>query len=304
MSGGVPDGVLAVDKPRGPTSHDVVAQARKALGERRIGHTGTLDPFATGLLLLCVGRATRLAQFLTGLDKQYEAEALLGVATDTLDPEGEVLSESEAWRELDAEAVEGALGSLRGQIAQVPPQFSAKKVKGVAMHRRARQGEEVELEPRTVVVDELELTRLDLPRVHFRVRCSSGTYVRALARDLGEALGVGAHLTSLRRTAVGRFRVKDALPLGALESGGEGLPPEAWIDPLDALGHLPREEVSAERAGDVAHGIVLPAEDRADQGPLVLSHRGELVAVAEIVDGRLRPRKVFRTPEPRGEAEA
>jgi len=287
-----PDAVLPVDKPRGPTSHDVVARARRGLHERRVGHTGTLDPFATGLLLLCVGRATRLAQYLTGLDKRYEAVARLGVATDTLDLEGAVTAESEDWRGLTRAGVEEALAPLRGEILQVPPQFSAKKVDGVAMHRRARQGERVALEPRAVQVHELKVTGLDLPELRFSVRCSSGTYIRALARDLGEALGVGAHLTELRRTAVGSFRVEDAVPLETLESGA--VPTGAWLSPLEALAHLRRDEVSSEEAEALAHGQILSAGDRADGGPVALACQGELVAVAEIVDGRIRPRKVFR----------
>lgn len=298
MTGSGPEGVLAVDKPRGPTSHDVVARARRALDERRIGHTGTLDPFATGLLLLCVGQSTRLAEYLTGLDKTYEAVARLGQATDTLDTEGEVVSVSEGWRVLEQERIEEALAELRGPLDQVPPQFSAKKVGGVAMHRRARMGETVALEPRRVTVHELELTALDLPEIRFRVRCSSGTYVRALGRDLGAALGVGAHLTALRRTAVGRFTVEDALALDALEPGFQpgGV---AWMQPLEALAHLPRMELDGEQARALSNGMVLPVEGWEDTAPLVLAHEGELVAVGEIVAGRLRPRKVLVPPAPR-----
>jgi tRNA pseudouridine55 synthase len=299
MSGTARDGILLVDKPRGPTSHDVVARARKTLDERRVGHTGTLDPFATGLLLLCVGGATRLSQYLTGLDKTYEAEARLGVATDTLDVDGEVVAESDGWQALDADRVEAGLAGLRGEQRQVPPQYSAKKVGGVAMHRRARKGETVALEARPVVIHELELTEVDLPEIRFRVRCSSGTYVRALARDLGEALGVGAHLTALRRTAVGSFRVEDALPLADLRDG-EGVPDDAWVAPLDALGHLPRVEVEEDVAAALAHGRILEWEGEDRPEPLVVAHEGELVAVCQLVSGRLRPRKVFATAPTRG----
>jgi tRNA pseudouridine55 synthase len=302
------EGVLAVDKPSGPTSHDVVGRARRALGVRRVGHTGTLDPFATGLLLLCVGTATRLAEFLTDLDKSYDAEAVLGISTDTLDRQGTVVAESEAWRDTTRAEVEAALEGLRGPILQVPPQYSAKKVGGVAMHRRARRGETVALEPRPVTVRELELVEVDLPRLRLRVRCSSGTYVRALARDLGEALGVGAHLAELRRTAVGGFRVEDAVALEELDAagrGGDGVPDRAWHTPLEALAHLPSEEVSRERARALAHGQILPAAGAEDRGPVALSCEGALVAVAEVVAGRVRPRKVFLSPtelEPEAEA--
>ncbi len=288
-------GVLAVDKPAGPTSHDVVARARKALGERRVGHTGTLDPFATGLLMLCVGKATRLAEYLTGLDKTYEAVARLGAATDTLDPEGEVVAESDGWKDLTPASVEAALGALRGDLDQIPPAYSAKKIAGEAAHRRVRRGEEVALEPRRVTVHELELTRLELPEVAFRVRCSSGTYVRALARDLGEALGVGAHLTALRRTAVGPFGVGGAVSLEDLEAGR--VPERAWRTPLEALARFPRREVDADVATRLAHGMVLPAPDEDDSGLLAVAHGDLLVAVAEVVEGRFRPRKVLASPE-------
>ena len=160
----MPDFVLPVDKPEGPTSHDVVAQARKALGIRKVGHTGTLDPFASGLLILCVGRATRLAEYLSGLDKTYEATAKLGITTDTLDRDGKVLEDRVGWRELAEPAVAEALSTFQGEIEQVPPQFSAKKVDGVAMHRRARRGEQVRLEPCVVTVHSIELLAMELQR--------------------------------------------------------------------------------------------------------------------------------------------
>jgi tRNA pseudouridine55 synthase len=289
----VPAGVFPVDKPEGPTSHDVVAVARKALGERRIGHTGTLDPFASGLLLLCVGRATRLAEFLTGLDKTYEATARLGIATDTEDREGEVIAVKDGWQALSASVVADALASFSGDIEQVPPQFSAKKVDGEAMHRKARRGEYVALPPRLVTIHEIELLELALPDVRFRVRCSSGTYIRSLARDVGEALGVGAHLTHLRRTAVGRFSVEDAVSpdaLGEAESAAS-----ARIDPLTALGHLPTVEADEAGAADLRHGRRIPApEGFSSSGDLVaVGHLGDLVAVAEVTDGSVRPKKVF-----------
>ncbi|NIP58321.1 MAG: tRNA pseudouridine(55) synthase TruB, partial [Gemmatimonadetes bacterium] len=209
MRGAGADGVLPVDKPVGPTSHDVVARARRALDTGRIGHTGTLDPFASGLLLLCVGPATRLSEYLTALEKSYVAVARLGVGTDTLDPEGAVVERSDSWSELDRARIEEASASFLGRREQVPPQFSAKKVGGEAMYARARRGERVELSPIPVEIHELELLGVDLPDVRLRIRCSSGTYVRALARDLGAALGEPAHLAELRRTAVGSFRVQD-----------------------------------------------------------------------------------------------
>lgn len=298
------DFILPVDKPEGPTSHDVVASARRALETRRVGHTGTLDPFASGLLLLCVGRATRLAEYLSGFDKSYVAEARLGVETDTLDRDGRVVVESEAWRDVGAADVEGALASLVGEIGQVPPQFSAKKVAGEAMHRRARRGETVELAPVTVTVHSIEVEAIDLPGVRFRVRCSTGTYVRSLARDLGARLGTGAHLTALRRVEVGGFHVDEAVAVGDL--GDEAAEWRARVSPLDAISHMARFEVDAEAAGRIRHGqrIRVGAEALGggrNEGPsdrpalVVVSHADDLLAIASVENGVLKPRKVFAT---------
>ncbi|HEX9886287.1 MAG TPA: tRNA pseudouridine(55) synthase TruB [Longimicrobiales bacterium] len=294
MTEGVPEfgGVLLVDKPPGPTSHDVVDRARRVLGVRRVGHTGTLDPFASGLLLLCVGPATRLSEYLTGLDKEYRATARMGVATDTDDVDGEVVARADDVGDLDGAAVEAALERFRGPIEQRPPAFSAKKVAGVAAHRRARRGETVHLEPVSVDIHELELEDLRLPDVLLRVLCSSGTYVRALARDLGEELGVGAHLTALRRTAVGSFRVEDAVGLAELEAARA---PLRWVGLPEALAHLPRMCVGGEEADRLTHGqrIQVTADLPEDGGPVAVIHEGRLVAVGEVDGGELCPRKVF-----------
>lgn len=285
-------GVLPVDKPAGWTSHDVVARARRALGERRVGHTGTLDPFATGLLLLCVGEATRLAEYLTGLDKVYEATLRLGVATDSGDLDGAVVATSEAWPGVGAGAVEGALRALRGEVWQTPPALSAKKVGGVPAHRRVRRGEDVALEPRRIEVHELEMTLFDPPVVGLRVRCSSGTYVRALARDLGEALGVGAHLTALRRTAVGPYGVDGAVPVEEFEAGREAAA-RALLPPLAAVRHLPSLEVDAEGAADLARGRAVEVGAVRDVPAAAAVRDGELLAVGEVRGGRFHPRKVL-----------
>lgn len=283
--------VLPVDKPEGPTSHDVVAEARRGLGTRRVGHTGTLDPFASGLLLLCVGRATRLAEYLSGFDKSYEATARLGQRTDTLDLQGEVLEESNGWDRLDAAGIAAALAAFQGELDQIPPQFSAKKVEGVAMHRRARRGERVELAACRVKVHSIELVSVDLPHVSFRMNCSSGTYVRSIARDLGDELGVGAHLTALRRTSVGSFSVSEAIAIDAL-SDPEAVRRHA-IDPLAALGHLPAIEVDAQAARRLVLGQTLVHEDREASGTVRVAYAGALLAVGEVTEGVLRPKKVF-----------
>ncbi|HKW41391.1 MAG TPA: tRNA pseudouridine(55) synthase TruB, partial [Gemmatimonadales bacterium] len=189
--------------PPGPTSHDVVEVVRRALGTERVGHLGTLDPFAAGLLVILAGRATRLATFAAGWDKTYEGVIRLGVATTTDDATGRPLATSEAWREIDPARVEQALAKFRGAYEQQPPAYSAVKIAGERAYRRARRGEAVAAPRRRVHVTELELLRLALPDVEFRATVSGGTYVRSLARDVGEALGCGAHLAALTRTRVG-----------------------------------------------------------------------------------------------------
>jgi tRNA pseudouridine55 synthase len=288
---GLVDFVVLVDKPEGPTSHDIVAAARRGIGTRRVGHTGTLDPFASGLLLLCIGRATRLAEYLSGLDKSYEAVARLGIATDTLDRDGEVVLESEAWVDCDDARIAEALQLFEGEIEQIPPQYSAKKVDGEAMHRRARRGERIELPPSTVTVHRVALLSVDLPDVRFSVRCSSGTYIRSIARDLGEALGVGAHLTALRRTSVGTFDVASAIDVDALSDRSRVA--EVAVAPLDAVGHLRTIEIDAKIATRVTHGQKIRLDGQADDGLVAVSCGGALYAIAEVDDGVLKPRKVF-----------
>lgn len=287
-------GVLPVDKPAGPSSHDVVGMARRALGMRRIGHTGTLDPFASGLLLLCLGPATRLAEYLTGMDKEYEAVARLGVTTDTLDRTGEVTGEvagdARAWTGLHEAGIRRAFESQRGERLQTPPVYSAKKIGGRRAYELARSGEAVVPEPVEVVIHQLDVTAVAVPEIRFRMRCSSGTYVRAVARDAGESLGVGAHLTELRRTAIGAFRVDDALAVDALDD--RAAVEDALIAPLRALAHLPIVELDAEERRRVGHGQRLVADGPA-RGLLALVARGELVAVAESDGETIRPRKVF-----------
>ena len=219
---GTLDGLLVVDKPSGPSSHDVVARVRRALGERRIGHTGTLDPLATGVLLLVLGRATRLARFLTARTKTYDAVVRLGVATDTYDADGTPVGPAHAGAWPDAEAVARALDAFRGTFAQQPPAFSAKKVGGVRSYQAARQhaarpDAAVPLPaPVSVTTYALDVIEQADALLTLRVVCSAGFYVRALAHDLGAALGCGAHLVGLRRTETSGFTLDDALPLAAV----------------------------------------------------------------------------------------
>ena len=287
------DFVLPVDKPVGPTSHDVVAAARRALGTRRVGHTGTLDPFASGLLVLCIGRATRLAEYLSGMSKTYHATARLGVTTDTLDRDGSLMVERDA-SSVDGAAIRQALAGLVGDIQQVPPQFSAKKVDGEAMHRRARRGEHVELPPVDVTIHEAELVSCDSSDLEFSVRCSSGTYIRAIARDVGEALGVGAHLTELRRTSVGQYRIEDAVSMDELAD--EAVVARARVTPIAAMAHLEGIALGDEHAARLLQGqrIRIAGEGEGRSADRVAISFGEdLLAIAELDDGVIRPRKVF-----------
>jgi tRNA pseudouridine55 synthase len=289
-------GILLVDKPPGPTSHDIVVMARRELGRGRVGHTGTLDPFASGLLVLCVGSATRLAEYLVGLDKVYVATLRLGAVTDTDDRTGRVVAESDAWMSLTDSAIEEAIEPFRGGYEQKPPRYSAKKIEGERAHRLARRGAAVELEARFVRIDEITVIEADLPLLTLEMRCSSGTYVRSLARDLGDALSVGAHLAELRRTCVGEFSVGDAIPPEQL--GDPSSVAGAWITPVVALSHLPRIAMGPADAEELRHGRpVVFAEGTAlpgpAEGPVASTCDGALVAVGRW-DGRVfRPRKVF-----------
>lgn len=254
----VADGVLVIDKPAEWTSHDVVAKLRRILRTRRIGHTGTLDPFATGVLVVCVNRATRLSQFLTADDKEYVATMRLGFATDTGDFTGEPVSPAADASHITPEQVQEALAPFRGRIRQIPPMYSAKKVGGVRLHEMARRGEEIEREPIEIEIKELELIADDAgvrsQEFTFRVVCSSGTYVRTLAEDIGKRLGVGAHLTRLRRTRAGDRSLDQAVTLEQLgELAEANLIGKVLIPMAEALG-LPEIKLDTGESQAIAHG--------------------------------------------------
>jgi tRNA pseudouridine55 synthase len=285
---------VLVDKPAGLTSHDIVQQVRRKLGTRAVGHTGTLDPFATGLLLLLVGRATRLAQFLEAQPKTYLATARLGVRTTTDDLTGQVIGNSESGGSVPEHLVRTALAELEGVQLQQPPQYSAKHVGGERSYHKARRGEAVELADVSVTVHGIELVQYRPPCVSFRAQVSTGTYIRALARDLGERLGVGAHLTELRREAIGPLRVEDAVPL-------ERIGRESLLSALALLGHLPSVELDQAGREDVAHGRAVVDGRAAGQrgsGAVALLAEGELVAVARTGEGVLYPTVVLESPRP------
>ena len=295
----MPDGFLLVDKPGGWTSHDVVARCRRLLGERRLGHAGTLDPMATGLLVLGLGRATRLLRFVQHLPKVYRAVAVLGVATDTLDADGVVLGREPM--PVSEDEVRRATARFVGTIAQVPPMVSARRVAGRRLYDLAREGKEVEREARTVEVhafDLLDFAPSDYPEATFRIRCSSGTYVRTLADDLARALGGRAHLSALRRLRNGSLRVEQAHTLEALEAAAAaGRAAEALLEPADGLADLPAVRVTTETAAAVCHGAVFPApllgiNLPADGPHRVLDSGGRLLAVYRVEGRAARPEVV------------
>jgi len=275
------DGVLVVDKPGGPTSHDIVDRVRRALRTRRVGHTGTLDPFATGVLPVCVGRATRLARFLSGGEKEYVATVRLGFATTTDDRTGEPLGGAVPVETTPA-ALAAALDGLVGSFDQVPPAFSAKHVGGRRLYELARRGETVPRAATPVTVHAIRLLAREADTVEVAVRCSPGTYVRALARDLGERLGTGAHLTALRRTRSGPFDLSQSVSGDDLAGAAERMIPMAGL-----LLELPVVTVAAEGRRLVGHGRELGPGDVVQgfpEGPVervrVLDESGALLALA------------------------
>jgi len=284
-------GLVLIDKPQGWTSHDAVARTRRLAGTRKVGHAGTLDPMATGLLILGINSSTRLLTYVVGLDKEYLATIRLGAATTTDDAEGEELTRAsaEAVTAVSAESIADGIAALTGAISQRPSAVSAIKVDGKRAYARVRAGEDVELPARPVTVSEFELVSstvadgfLDL---EVRVVCSSGTYIRALARDLGDALGVGGHLTSLRRTRIGPFGIIDADPLDVLDVG------RALIGPADAATRLfDRLDLDAQQAIDLGHGKRIEAPAGAgDAGPVAaVDPAGRLIGLVEYRDGRAK----------------
>ncbi len=283
MSAGGPEGLLLVDKPGGITSHDAVDRVRRALGTRKVGHAGTLDPRATGLLVIGVGRATRLLRFLGDLDKTYEGAARLGVETDTLDADGAVVRTREVPASLTPDAIQAAMARLEGESMQRPPAYSAVKVGGRKLVDAARAGEALEAAARPIRVRAFELVRAAGSDLEFRVTCSSGTYVRVLLSDVGETLGCGAHLTRLRRTSIGPFDVAEAT---APDDPGDPLPIER------AVAHLRQLVLDPEEAIAAGHGRVL--------GPLgvvgpyaVCSPEGRLIGVYQDEGGMARPQVIL-----------
>jgi tRNA pseudouridine55 synthase len=288
------NGILLVDKPPGMTSHDVVDRIRRAAGMRRIGHTGTLDPAATGLLILCLGNATRLSEFLTGLDKTYEGTLLLGTTTDSYDLDGTVLEEREVPA-LSIEALQTVCDGFTGTIMQVPPMVSAVKVGGERLYKRARKGETVEREPRPITVREFQILDFASPRAMFRLNCTRGTYARSLCHDIGQIIGCGACLADLRRTAVGKYQVKDALNVNEFTSIDTV---SSRLVPLDRALDLPEVTVRRSARNIVATGGIIEASDLVKACPVdhgwiqVKSEDGSLLALG-LVESTLGIRRVL-----------
>jgi tRNA pseudouridine55 synthase len=284
-------GLLIVDKPSGWTSHDVVAKIRKIAGTKRVGHAGTLDPMATGVLVVGVEKATRLLGYLALAEKEYAATIRLGQTTDTDDADGSVIGSIPVEGIDDAE-LRRAVSALTGQITQVPPGVSAIKVGGQRSYRLARSGQPPELTARTVTVRGFAVDAVrpagDVVDVDVRVTCSSGTYIRALARDLGRALGVGGHLTALRRTRVGPYVASQARTLDQLATDPAAIPLA-----VAAAAAFPRRDLTQAQAGAVAHGVRLDATGTGEQPVAAFAPDGTLVALLTDTDGRARSLCVF-----------
>lgn len=292
------DGFLLVDKPGGMTSHDVVARVRRLLGQKKVGHAGTLDPMATGLLVLGLGRATRLIRYVQEGEKTYLARALFGVATDSLDAEGAVLDR--APMPVSQADVEQASERFVGHIMQIPPMVSAVKVGGRRLYELAREGTEVERKARPVVIHEIRVVEFapsDYPEAEFLIRCGTGTYVRTLVDDTARALGGRAHLVALRRTAIGPLDVADALTLEELQAAADdGVIEASVLPPAAGLTGMAGVVVNEDVAGGVRHGAIFPAAvlGAETDGPVrVLDEVGDLMAVYRIAGGAARPEVVL-----------
>jgi len=289
-------GVLVVDKPVGMTSHDVVQAIRMGTGIRRAGHTGTLDPRASGVLVILIGPAVRLSEYVSASDKRYQAVIRLGASTDTYDADGRFTQQSNAPINVTEQQFEDTLKNFIGEIEQTPPPYSAVKVQGRRAYDMARQGEDMDLAPRKITVHHLEVLEWAPPEVVVDVHCSSGTYVRSLANDMGNALGCGAYLVGLRRTKSGRFSLRDATPLRKLQ---EAFQAGNWYQHLipaaEALADWPAIELDPDEVEAIKHGHRIPAKEDAKGRVRGVSMAGELVALLELDEAtrEWQPKKVF-----------
>jgi len=289
------NGFLNIDKPAGMTSHDVVARVRRGLHVKKVGHAGTLDPMATGVLIVCMGPATRLSEYVMQSTKRYRARVRLGATTDTYDADGEILSETDASH-ITLEDIEQALSPFVGDIAQVPPMYSAIKQGGRKLYKLARAGETVERAPRAVSIVALEVSEWASPEFTLDVTCSAGTYIRSLAYDLGAALGVGAHLAGLVRTASGFFTLENAVSLDELTAAEGGWWRAHLVRPQDALRDWPTVSLNEIDADHIRHGRTISGADMTDDTlAWALEADGSLLAVLRAEAGIWQPHKVFLT---------
>ena len=291
------DGIFNIDKPTGMTSHDVVAKVRKILKQRRVGHAGTLDPAASGVLPVCAGQATRVADYLSESGKEYRATIIFGVETDTYDAEGKV-TRTASTESLDRAAIEHALEQFRGQQTQIPPRYSAIKIEGQAAYKRTRAGETVKLAARPIEITRLDIVDWRKPALVLDVACSKGTYIRSLAYDLGRAVGCGAHLGGLLRTRSGPFRLEESITLEELALASEQGEVARYAQPADrALESYPALYVSDEEAARVCHGNAFFSEIAETERSLarVYTKAGKFLAIAvwEPEQRRWQPKKVF-----------
>ena len=285
------EGLLLVDKPEGMSSHDVVNRVRRLSGVRRVGHAGTLDPLATGLLLVSIGRVTRLNEYLVGHDKKYAATVRLGQSTNTYDAEGEV-SEERPFTAITPATIANALPAFRGTIQQRPPIYSAIKKDGQPLYKLARKGIEVDIPTREITIYALDVLDYSPPFLQLDIHCSSGTYIRSIAHDLGEAMGCGGHITALRRTAVNEFDIQNAIPLDQLTPDNITnylLPPDT------AVTTFPRLDLSTKQADDLLLGRFIERTDGSEIGTLarIFDENGRFIGIAIAADTAWRPKKMF-----------
>ena len=294
-------GILNINKPPDWTSHDVVARVRRIAGQRGVGHAGTLDPAATGVLLVCLGQATRVAEYLMAGDKTYRALIRLGTTTDTYDADGTVTATG-VVPDLSAADLTGALAEFTGDIQQFPPAYSAIKQDGVPLHRRARRGEEIQLQARPVTIYRIDLLEWHSPDLTVDVTCAPGTYIRSLAHDLGLRLGCGAHLAGLVRTRSGRFSLSEAVTLEALAEAAAQDTLESHLHPLeDALGNLVPVPVDEQAAARLVHGLPIAAQTGpATELGYARAQSGQVVAILLHRAGQWWPQKVFAAGQPAG----
>ncbi len=290
------NGIFCINKPKGITSHDVVARVRKLLKQKRVGHAGTLDPLASGVLPVCVGQATRVAEYLSESGKAYQAEIVFGTATDTYDAEGRVTATA-STSELTLHMIEEALEHFRGSLMQYPPRYSAIKIQGQPAYKRARAGETIELEPRHIVIYMLEILEWIPPRLTVNIQCSKGTYIRSLAHDLGMQAGCYAYLASLVRTRSGPFTISESISLEQVAEAADSGTIQRYIFPIDkAIEQYPIMELDAETVERVKHGNTF-SHEQANNSSLarVYDGSGTLIAIAEWDEEKQawHPRKVF-----------